>query len=256
MRVSETCRNGEPGEPGEPTVRAGGGLLDCALYRRVEDGAVLGALVWDAGAGWRMLSSGVLGGGLGTRSFVVNAQVAHGYRRMDPADHLGEIAAAAGVRGAGVGLLTAAEVGEAGSGADGGVEAVATAGIGRPTWAAADPVLDEARLGVPGSAPEPGTINIVVAIPAALSDAALVNVATTVTEAKVQAVMSAGFACTGTASDALCVAVRDPARRRAPGPTAEFGGPRSYWGARAARAVHAAVHQAARRYAARATAGS
>ncbi|MCW2900719.1 MAG: hypothetical protein JWO67_2984, partial [Streptosporangiaceae bacterium] len=46
----------------------------------------------------------------------------------------------------------------------------------------------------------------------------------------------------GTASDAVCVAAR------AEGPEEPFGGPRSRWGARIARAVHAAVRHGALDY--------
>nr|WP_246422561.1 adenosylcobinamide amidohydrolase [Nocardiopsis mwathae] len=229
--------------------------MDTSLVHRREGGHRLPALVWDAGPGWRMLSSGVLGGGLGSRSYVVNAQVPGGYRRTDPRDHLAEIARAAGLRGHGVGLMTAADVTNAAFAADGGVEAVATVGIGRPTWAAAPSDLDEARLGHARAAGgtesiRPGTINIIVAVPVPLSDAALVNALSTATEAKVQAVMEAGFACTGTASDAICLAVRSETGTE---PPASFGGPRSRWGARIARAVHAAVRTGALRDARRTT---
>ena len=92
---------------------------------------------------------------------------------------------------------------------------------------------------------KPGTINIVVAVPVELSDAALVNAVVTATEAKTQALLEAGFPCTGTASDAICVAA-------AAGGTPEvFGGPRSTWGARIARTVHAAVRAGALDYASR-----
>jgi len=46
------------------------------------------ALVWRAGPGWRMLASTVLGGGLGERTWVLNAQVDAGYARLDPDQHL------------------------------------------------------------------------------------------------------------------------------------------------------------------------
>ncbi|GAA3144328.1 adenosylcobinamide amidohydrolase [Nonomuraea salmonea] len=58
-----------------------------------------------------------------------------------------------------------------------------------------------------------------VALPVAMTDAALVNTVMTVTEAKTQAMLEAGFAGTGTASDAVCVAAR------ADGPQELFGGP-------------------------------
>lgn len=182
------------------------------------------AVLWRAGPGWRMLASTVLGGGLGERAWVLNAQVDADYARLDPAAHLAELGA--DLPGAGVGMLTATDVSRYEHAIDGNVEVLATVAIGYPTWAAAPP--EEPPAG-------PGTINLVIAVPAALTDAALVNAVATATEAKVQAVLEAGYACTGTASDAICVA------SRVDGPAADFAGPRSYWGSRIARAVHAAV---------------
>ncbi|WP_433501591.1 adenosylcobinamide amidohydrolase [Sphaerimonospora sp. CA-214678] len=186
----------------------------------------MGTLLWRFGPGWRMISSAVLGGGIGPREWVLNAQVDKDYARTDPVEHLIEM----GPGGPGVGMLTAAMVEHHTRAADGGVEVVATVGLGVPTWAAAPPgaVSEEAGR-------RPGTINIIVAVPVALCDAALVNAVMTVTEAKTQALIEAGFPCTGTASDAVCVAVREE------GPQEPFGGPRSEWGARIARAVHRAV---------------
>jgi adenosylcobinamide amidohydrolase len=196
-----------------------------------------------------MMSSGVLGGGLGPREWVLNAQVPGVYRRTDPAAHLAGLAAGLGLDGPGVGLLTAAQVSDLVQRADGGVHAAVTVGLRVPTWAAApeggcDPELAPIwDLGTePGPLPEPappwrpGTINIVVAVPVPLAPAAFVNAVVTATEAKSQAVAEAGFPGTGTASDAICVA--------APAGTAaaeDFTGPRSPWGARIARAVHSAV---------------
>jgi adenosylcobinamide amidohydrolase len=65
-----------------------------------------------------------------------------------------------------------------------------------------------------------------------------------VTEEKVQALFDAGYDCSGTASDAVCVAVR------AAGPGTDalpFGGPRSTWGSRLARAVTRAVREGVER---------
>ncbi|RAJ45656.1 adenosylcobinamide amidohydrolase [Kitasatospora sp. SolWspMP-SS2h] len=197
---------------------------------RIEDGACRHLLVWRAGPGWRMAGSGVLGGGLGERHWVLNAQVRAGYGRMDPALHLAELAAAQGLTGPGTGLMTAAEVDACTWARDGGATAVVTTGIGVPTWAAAPEV--------PAARHAPGTINILAVVPAPLSDAGLLNLLTTATEAKVQALLEAGYDCSGTPSDAVCVAVRAPR----PGAAVEpFGGPRSRWGARLARAVHRAV---------------
>ncbi|MEU8102862.1 adenosylcobinamide amidohydrolase [Nonomuraea muscovyensis] len=204
------------------------------LTHRVEDGARLGALLWEFGPGWRMISSAILGGGIGRRAWVLNAQVVAGYARMDPADHLASLAPP----GEGVGMMTAAEVGRHVVAEDAGVRAVATVGLRVPTWAAAPEGAADPEL-APMLSPRPGTINIIAALPVAMTDAALVNAVMTVTEAKTQALVEVGYPGTGTASDAVCVAVR------ADGPQEPFAGPRSTWGARLARAVHAAVRRGA-----------
>ncbi|MEU3346367.1 adenosylcobinamide amidohydrolase [Streptomyces sp. NPDC006700] len=201
---------------------------------RTEDGLRLPALLWQAGPGWRMVSNAVLGGGIGERHWVLNAQVAHGYRRTDPERHLAELAEAACLDGAGVGLMTAADVTAHGSAEDGGATAVATAGVRVRGWAASpEPGTDGCGT--------PGTINIVAALPVALSDAALVNAVVTATEAKVQALLETGHDCSGTSTDAVCVAARTPSDGEE---LHTFAGPRSLWGARLARAVHGAVRAA------------
>jgi adenosylcobinamide amidohydrolase len=223
------------------------------LHWRDEDGKRLPMLAWRPGPGWRMISSAILGGGIGSREWVLNAQVRGGYSRMDPVEHLGELAAGLGLAGPGVGLLTAAQVTEFVQRDDCGVRATSTVGLRVPTWAAApDDVVD----------PElhpiwvPGTINLIVSVPVPLTDAAFVNAVITATEAKSQALIEAGFPATGTASDAICVAapVSAPSSVRADAsPSAgrlpeQFAGPRSLWGARIARAVHAAVTAGAESY--------
>lgn len=205
--------------------------MSVELSYRVEEGARLGSLLWELGPGWRTISSAMLGGGIGPRSWVLNAQVVAGYARMDPVDHLLEL----GPAGDGVGMMTAASVDRYTTAEDGGVTACATVGLRVPTWAASpegapDPELAPMRV---------GTINIMVRLPVAMTDAALVNAVMTVTEAKTQALLESGYPCTGTASDAVCVAVPST------GGEELFGGPRSPWGARVARAVHAAVRQGA-----------
>ncbi|MBB4697789.1 adenosylcobinamide amidohydrolase [Actinoplanes abujensis] len=80
-----------------------------------------------------------------------------------------------------------------------------------------------------------GTVNIVAWVPVRLSDGALVNAVATVTEAKTQAIRALGLEATGTATDAVCVLCP------LDGPVADYGGPRSTWGARLARAAYAAV---------------
>ncbi|MFD3538513.1 adenosylcobinamide amidohydrolase [Streptomyces sp. NPDC058662] len=214
-----------------PPPRTDTPLLHLQRVTRIEDGERLHALLWSAGPGWTMISSAVLGGGIGERNWVLNAQVAHGYRHTDPDRHLAALAEEAGAspRGAGVALMTAADVCAHGRAGDGGVEAVATAGVSVRGWAAAcaEPVPFEA-----------GTINVIAALPVPLTDAALVNAVATATEAKVQALVEAGYDCSGTPTDAICIAARTPR----PGEDIHsFAGPRSLWGARLARAVHRAV---------------
>ncbi|WP_433478680.1 adenosylcobinamide amidohydrolase [Spirillospora sp. CA-142024] len=232
---------------------------------REEDGKHLASTVWRAGDGHRMISSAMLGGGIGPARWVLNAQVAGTYSRTDPVAHLAGLAASYGLDGPGAGMLTAASVARTMRREDEGVAVSATVGLRVPTWAASpagtpDPELvpldldvtapaDRSATGPPGldgtgpAAWTPGTVNIVVAVPVPMSDAALVNAVVTATEAKTQALLEAGFPCTGTASDAICVVATT-------GGTQEiFAGPRSTWGSRLARAVHAAVHAGAVDYA-------
>jgi adenosylcobinamide amidohydrolase len=208
-------------------------LAHAVLRSHVEGGREWPLLVWAPGPGVRMVSSAVLGGGIGAREWVLNAQVPPGYDRRDPVAHLRDLASDAGLTGPGVGLMTAASVTDRRHAEDGGVQAVVTAGIGVRGWAA-----------VPGcggvAAQRPGTINIVVSLPVALTDAALVNAVATATEAKTQALVELGADASGTPTDAVCVAAPGPA-----GTEAEpFAGPRSLWGARLARAVHRATREA------------
>ena len=210
-------------------------LPEVALHPDDGTGAPRPALVWRFPRPLRCVSSGVLGGGLGERSWVVNAEV-HEQYHLDPGPHLARTAAALSLRGPGTGLLTAAPVRAFTTGEDGGVSCVATVGLSVPTWAAA-----------PDGAfsPRPGTINIVVRVPVALSDAALVNTVVTATEAKTQALADAGVPGTGTASDAVVVLCEPGGGEPYGGEP--YGGPRSTWGARLARAVHAAVAAGAAR---------
>jgi adenosylcobinamide amidohydrolase len=212
------------------------------VHWRVEDGIRLPMACWHPGPGYRMISSGVLGGGIGPREWVLNAQVPSRYARTDPAGHLTELAARLGLAGPGTGMLTAARVTDLVMRSDEGAEAAVTTGLRVPTWAAAaagpaDPGSDLALGPAPAPGPGPGTINIIVSVPVPLTEAALVNAVITATEAKTQAMLDAGFPGTGTATDAVCVAALV-----SPGAAAEeFAGPRSAWGARIARAVYAAV---------------
>jgi len=198
-------------------------------------------LVWRFEEPVRAIASGPYGGGIGDREWVLNATVDKDYARLDPDVHIVELAELAGLSGSGVGMLTAVDVRTACTTHDEGVAATATVGLGYPTLAAAPP--DRA----PGIGP--GTINLVVLLPVALSDAALVNAVATATEAKVQALWESGVHATGTATDALFIGcARDGAGE-------PYGGPRSTWGARVARAVHAAVAEGTRHWVERTSPG-
>ena len=202
------------------------------LRSRRESGRELPVLVWRFATPVRVIASAPHGGGVGSRRWVLNAQVPASYGRRDPDVHLARLGVSLGLPSRGVGMLTAADVRRVSSSVDGGVEVSATVGLGHPTWAAAP---DKGR---PLSFV--GTINVVAFVPERLSDAALVNAVATATEAKSQALWDRGVQGTGTATDAVCIAC--PAEGRAH----SFGGPRSVWGGRLARALHAAVSSAAR----------
>ncbi len=219
-------------------------------------------MVWTFDAPLLAASTALVGGGIGPRSWVVNAQVPKGYQRTDTDRHMSEIVAGLGLDaslGCGVGMLTAADLARCGRRAvDGAASVEATVGLTRPVRAAArdgdgdgdgdhrDPDLDldldlDNQVSTPltprndALPPEPGTINIVAFVAARHGDAALLNLLCTVTEAKAQALSDAGVPGTGTASDAVTLLCPGDG---APEP---FGGPRSTYGAPLARAVHAAV---------------
>ena len=207
--------------------------MDLQLRVRREGGRQLGVLVCRFDQPARVIASAPSGGGLGVRRWVLNAQVPASYGRRDPAHHLHKLGVSLGLPGRGVGMMTAADVRDVRTADDHAVEVAATVGLGQPGWAAAP---DPAR---PASLV--GTINVLAWVPERLSDAALVNAVATVTEAKAQALWEAGVEGTGTATDAVCIACPDDGHPEA------FGGPRSRWGSRLARAVHQAVLDGARR---------
>ncbi len=187
----------------------------------------LAALAWRLATPLLSASTAPVGGGIGPRHWVVNTQVPADYGRLDVAAHIAEVADALGLAGPGVGMLTAAEVDAAVVAEDDGVRVEATVGLSRPVWAAAP--AGECEVAAPG------TVNVVAFLPVRHTDAALANMLCTVTEAKVQAFLDGGVPGTGTASDAVTV-LCPPS-----GPAEPFGGPRSEFGARVARATYAAL---------------
>jgi adenosylcobinamide amidohydrolase len=192
-------------------------------------------LVWRLGTAWLAASTAPVGGGIGPRDWVLNAQVPRDYGRRDVDAHVRELTERHGLAGQGVGMLTAADVGRVVRTADRGVRVEATVGLTLPVWAAAPGDLEVGAAAPAPAAPRPGTINVVVFVPVRHTDAALANLLCTVTEAKVQALFDGDVPGTGTASDAVTVLC--PLN----GDAEPFGGPRSAFGAPVARAVHAAV---------------
>jgi adenosylcobinamide amidohydrolase len=201
-------------------------LIAALPHTRTEDGARLPMLVWRLPEPMTVASTASVGGGVGTRRWLLNAQVGSDYLRHDQTKHAKELAKSARLDGSGVVMFTAAGVRRVRLAVDGGVQAEATVGLSHPTWAAD---VDGAHNA------SPGTINIVAILPVRLAPAALLNALCTVTEAKAQALFEAGVAGTGSASDAVAVVCP------AVGDAEPFAGPRSMWGARLARAVHTAV---------------
>jgi adenosylcobinamide amidohydrolase len=196
---------------------------------RDEDGGARPYLVWTLPEHCVVISSAAVGGGVGPRRWVINAQVSRGYDRRDLDVHIDELRRHAGLDGNGVGMLTGALVDRATTACVDGVDVTSTVGVTMPEWAAH-------RSGDSQAGPRrPGTINILVWLPVALSQSALVNAVMTTTEAKTQAMVEAGLAGSGTATDAVCIACPSD------GTLEPFAGPRSSWGHRLALAVHATV---------------
>jgi adenosylcobinamide hydrolase len=195
-------------------------------------GPALACLVWRLSEPMLVASTASVGGGIGMRDWVVNVQVPPSYGRRDIEAHVGEIAQLLRLPGTGVGMLTAAQIARVAVFQDEpGVRVEVTGSPSLPIWAAAPESANEAE----AATARPGTINVVAFVPVRHSDAALANLLCTVTEAKVQALADGRIPGTGTASDAVTVLCP------ASGPVEPFGGPRSIWGARVARAVYAAV---------------
>lgn len=197
--------------------------------------SALACLTWRLREPMLVSSTAAVGGGIGMRDWVVNVQVPIGYARRDLEAHVAEIARVLRLAGPGVGMLTAVEVARvAVCDEEPGVRVEATVGLSSPEWAAA--AHDPARALAHAETATPGTINVVGFVPVRHSHAAMANLLCTVTEAKVQALADRGIPGTGTASDAVTVLCP------ASGPVQPFGGPRSVWGARVARAVYGALH--------------
>ena len=224
------------------------------LTARMEQTQPIPVLLWQFAEPRLCISSGPLGGGIGARDWVVNATVPLDYDRTDPDRHLTEIGSALKLVGTGCGLLTAVDVTRHHLAADSGVHAAATVGLSSPAWAAAPDrhFRRELPSGVRTTAFADYRPSSTDRSPMVTStgrgrstswlrcrrgclQAALVNAVATATEAEVQALYETGVRATGTASDAIVVHCPTD------GTPETYGGPRSAFGARIARAVRAAV---------------
>ena len=202
------------------------------LLTRDEGGVTLSTLVWRLRDQRRCASTASIGGGINDVAWIVNAQVAKGYHRSDLDVHGAEIAATFGLSGHGVVMLTAVNVKSHFSSTYEEAMATATVGIGDPPWAAAPANGSGAARDVAAPA---GTVNVVVEIPEPVAPGGMLNLIATVTEAKCQAFADFSVPGTGTPSDAVTVICAQD------GKAEPFGGPRSLWGARVARATYDAI---------------
>ncbi len=214
-----------------------------------QEGASGPLLLWRFGAPMRSITSASVGGGVTRPKWILNMTVDSEYSRVDPEIHVATVAKDLKLSGIGVGLLTAVDVRTRTMCSVEGASVVATVGVSKPIWAY-DATRPLSSLGSPNQEPPkpapPGTINLVCGVRQTLSDAALVNAISTITEAKTQALFDAGIAGTGTASDAICLVCPDLFNtQNNPGARAKaeeiFGGPLSYWGERLAAATYQAV---------------
>jgi iron complex transport system ATP-binding protein len=188
-----------------------------------------------------VLSSAVVGGGLGPARTIVNVHVEHDCPWEGAERRVDAFAARRALARPWVGLLTAAATDlacHAGERAeDVTALVVVTVGLSNPVaagWTSA-------------TALTPGTINVIAVVDAVLPPAALVNLATTVTEVKTLTLAEAGVRCdgrsaSGTSTDAVVVAATGRGR------ALRFGGPISEAGWVVARATRSALGAGVRRW--------
>ncbi len=188
-----------------------------------------------------VVSSAVIGGGVGQARTIVNLHVSRGFRCEDAERALAEFVRRRDVAPPLVGLLTAAATEQAEVAtetADGlAACAVVTVGLGNAIAAGRADVLEW----------RPSTINTIVVVHAAPGEAALVNLVVTAAEVKALLLAEAGVRAgdgfaSGTSTDAVVIAATGGGR------PCRFGGPASELGALAARAVRSAMRAGVRRW--------
>ncbi|OGK86843.1 MAG: hypothetical protein A2050_02970 [Candidatus Rokubacteria bacterium GWA2_73_35] len=200
------------------------------------------AVVVTARAPLTVVSSALVGGGLGRARAIVNLHVRKDVAPAEAAALLPGFVARRGLPGPWVGLLTSAwtEKAELARASGEGLEAfaVVTVGLGNRVAAGA----------TPAAAWAPSTINTIVVVDAAAEPAALVNAVITATEVKGLVLHAAGVRCadggpaSGTSTDAVVVAATGR------GAGARFGGPVSALGWVVARATREALAAGVRRW--------
>lgn len=209
-------------------------LLDRSSHYRA-------ALLWRL-PGLNTLSSAAVNGGINKADWIINIGVEADYRRTDLDTHIDQVAKYHRLEGSGIGLFTAADVSRYRSSNIDGVSVTATVGITKPTWAfdksgGWNKLPETASYIAEPQTNEIGTINTVIQMPVKLDLAAAVNAVITATEAKTQAIIQAGIAATGTASDAIVITWPDEIGSE----EVRFCGCRSYWGSRLAEATYEAI---------------
>jgi iron complex transport system ATP-binding protein len=190
----------------------------------------------------RVVSSAVVGGGVGEARAIVILHVPKNFPCDNPDGELAAFARRRRIPTPYVGLMTSAwtEKAERAMEVANGITACAivTVGLGNPVEAGRSPVARG----------QPSTINTIVVLEADPDPAALVNAVMTITEAKVLALTEAGIRCpegslaSGTSTDAVVVAATGR------GPRCRFGGPVSDLGWVLARAVRSALDAGIRRW--------
>ena len=197
------------------------------VCREVMTAGEMPALLWKFGETSESISSAAVNGGVCSIDWLLNVRVPSDYARCDLDQHAEEVASALHLSGAGSTLFTAADVRKVQHASVAGVSVDSTVGVTKPTWAS------DATGG--WEEWQPGTINIVVQMPVALTLSAAVNAIITVTEAKAQALFQYGVPGTGTASDSVVICWPTRVERE------EFCGPRSQWGSVLAQATFQSI---------------
>ena len=192
-----------------------------------------------------VLSSAVVGGGLGSTRCIVNMHVDKDYDGSRPEDDLAAFAASRGAGGGFVGLMTAAYTEHARVAAESRdgitVAAVVSVGLTNTSNAGVTPPLEAL----------PGTINAIVLVDGALTPSAMVNGVITATEAKTMTLAEwdvrtpQGDPASGTSTDSVVVACTGR------GAGLDYAGPATIVGWLIGRTMRAAITRLCREKVAR-----